>query len=69
MVMDLNSMGFVKWILDLNNPTVKGKELDEFQAKYKVLSPEEVRYAFQVSRKDLMNILSNTIPCVGCRRR
>ncbi|XP_054262620.1 gametogenetin-binding protein 2-like isoform X2 [Macrosteles quadrilineatus] len=68
MVMDLNSMGFVKWILDLNNPTVKGKELDEFQAKYKVLSPEEVRYAFQVSRKDLMNILSNTIPCVGCRR-
>uniref|UniRef100_A0A1B6EK34 Gametogenetin-binding protein 2 n=1 Tax=Cuerna arida TaxID=1464854 RepID=A0A1B6EK34_9HEMI len=63
MVMDLNSMGFLN-----DNPIVKGKELDEFTTKYKVLSPEEVKFAFQVNRKDLLSILSQTIPCVGCRR-
>lgn len=64
MVMDISNLGFVN-----DNPMVKGKELEEFTNKYKVLSPKEVRLAFQVNRKDLLNILSQTIPCVGCRRR
>lgn len=64
MVMDLNSMGFV-----YGNPIVKGKELDEFMVKFNVLSPEEVQFAFQVDRKDILNNLSQTVPCVGCRRR
>ncbi|XP_075220164.1 gametogenetin-binding protein 2 isoform X2 [Lycorma delicatula] len=63
MVMDLNSMGFV-----YDNQTVKGKELEEFLEKYKILSYQEVRSAFQVTCKDILTVLGQTIPCVGCRR-
>lgn len=64
MVMDLNSMGFV-----YDTPTVRGKELDTFLDMYNVLSQSELRQAFEVECKDIMSILSQAIPCVGCRRR
>lgn len=63
MVMDLNSMGFV-----YDTPTVRGKELDKFLDMYNSLTPSELRQAFEVEFKDIMSILSQTIPCVGCRR-
>ena len=64
MVMDLNGMGVV-----CDNPVVRGKELDEFVRKFNVLSPSEVKSAFEVTMKDLLAILGQTVPCVGCRRR
>lgn len=64
MVMDLNTMN-----LGCDNPVVKGKALEEFSRKYNVLTIDEVREALQVNCKDLLSILSQTVPCVGCRRR
>ncbi|XP_066905805.1 gametogenetin-binding protein 2-like [Halyomorpha halys] len=63
MVMDLNSMGFV-----YDTPTVRGKELEKFLDMYNSLTPSELRQAFEVEFKDIMSILGQTIPCVGCRR-
>lgn len=55
--------------LGCDNAIVKGTALDEFSRKYNVLTIDEVRDALQVSCKDLLSILSHTVPCVGCRRR
>lgn len=55
--------------LGCDNPIVKGNALEEFSRKYSVLTISEVRDALQVSCKDLLSILSQTVPCVGCRRR
>ncbi|XP_063221976.1 gametogenetin-binding protein 2 isoform X2 [Bacillus rossius redtenbacheri] len=63
MVMDLTHMGLM-----CDNPTVRGKELENFQCKFTVLSPEELESAFMVTFPDLMHVLSQTVPCVGCRR-
>lgn len=57
-------MGFV-----YDTPTVRGKELDKFLDMYNSLTPSELRQAFEVEFKDIMSILGQTIPCVGCRRR
>lgn len=54
--------------LGCDNPVVKGNALEEFSRKYNVLTIGEVRDALQVSCKDLLSILSQTVPCVGCRR-
>lgn len=54
--------------LGCDNPVVRGKALEEFSRKYNVLTIEEVREALQVNCKDLLSILSQTVPCVGCRR-
>lgn len=64
MVMDLNGMGLV-----CDNPMVRGKELDDFLRKFNVLTSPETKSAFEVTCKDLLGILSQTVPCVGCRRR
>ncbi|KAL1140636.1 hypothetical protein AAG570_000566 [Ranatra chinensis] len=63
MVMDMNSMGIV-----YDNPSVRGKELDKFLDMYNTLTLQDVRQAFQVNCKELLSILSQMIPCVGCRR-
>nr|CAD7391999.1 unnamed protein product [Timema cristinae] len=63
MVMDLNYMGFI-----CDNPTVRGKELEEFTRKYNVMTQSELKKAFSVGYHDLMQVLSQTVPCVGCRR-
>lgn len=64
MVMDLNTIGL---IFD-NNP-VKGKALEEFMKKYNVLTPTDITSAFEVPCKDLLTIINQIVPCVGCRRR
>ncbi|XP_023720325.1 gametogenetin-binding protein 2-like [Cryptotermes secundus] len=63
MVMDLNGMGLV-----CDSPMIRGKELDDFLRKFNVLTPSEMKSAFEVTCKDLLGILSQTVPCVGCRR-
>jgi len=52
-----------------DNPVVRGKELDDFLRKFNVLTSSELKCAFEVTCKDLLRILSQTVPCVGCRRR
>lgn len=64
MVMDLNGMGLV-----CDSPMIRGKELDDFLRKFNVLTSSEMKNAFEVTCKDLLSILSQTVPCVGCRRR
>jgi hypothetical protein len=64
MVMDFNGMGLV-----CDSPVIRGKELDDFLRKFNVLTSSEIKRAFEVTFKDLLGILSQTVPCVGCRRR
>ncbi|XP_071446547.1 gametogenetin-binding protein 2-like [Hetaerina americana] len=63
MVMDLEDP-----YLESDKPMVRKKELEIFLRKFNLLTPEEQKAAFQVDRKDLMALLSQTVPCVGCRR-
>ncbi|XP_058445588.1 gametogenetin-binding protein 2-like [Malaya genurostris] len=63
MLMDLNSKGLI-----FDQPAIDGMELEEFTKKYQLLSPAELRASLQVSTADLMSILSQNVPCVGCRR-
>lgn len=62
--MDISDLGAI-----CNNPTIRGKPLDEFIKKLSILTKEEVKASFEVTCKDMLAILSKTVPCVGCRRR
>lgn len=64
MIMDLNNLGYIN-----ESPLVKGKQLEEFMRKLEMLTKEEVKASFEVTHKDILSILSQTVPCVGCRRR
>lgn len=64
MVLDLIEVDFM-----CEEPKIQGKEKDIFLKKFSMLTPEELRDAFQVSCKRLLDIVSEIIPCVGCRRR
>ncbi|CAB3371759.1 Hypothetical predicted protein [Cloeon dipterum] len=62
-------------ILDLTNSNIigegttsKGKDYETFLSLYSLLSFEDINKAFRVNCKDVLDILSQTIPCVGCRR-
>lgn len=61
--MDLNTKGLV-----FDHPYVKGKDLEEFTRKYNILSSEERKISLEVSRTDFISVLSQSVPCVGCRR-
>ncbi|XP_018327336.1 gametogenetin-binding protein 2-like isoform X2 [Agrilus planipennis] len=63
MVMDLRSMG-----LACDNHQVKSKELEEFNRKMNILTKEELASALQVTRSDMLHVLNQVVPCVGCRR-
>lgn len=52
-----------------DNPQVKGREYDDFMRKYKVLTTDELKVALRVDASDIFNVLNQSIPCVGCRRR
>lgn len=64
LVMDLKSMGLV-----CDNQQVRGKELEEFTRKMSVLSAQDLSQVLQVTRGDLVHVLNQAVPCVGCRRR
>ncbi|XP_062552982.1 gametogenetin-binding protein 2-like [Armigeres subalbatus] len=63
MLMDLNSKGLV-----FDQPLVRGQELDEFTRKYRVLTPAELRLSLNVPTIEFTSVLSQNVPCVGCRR-
>lgn len=63
MLMDLNSKGLV-----FDHPPVKGQELDEFMKKYRLLTPAELRLSLHVPSLEFTSVLSQNVPCVGCRR-
>lgn len=52
-----------------DHPVAKGKQLEEFTKKYNMLSKEEIKNSFEASCKDLLSILGQAVPCIGCRRR
>ncbi|XP_011330593.2 gametogenetin-binding protein 2-like [Ooceraea biroi] len=73
--MPLNIEGSLSMIMDLcglnmicNSPLIRGKSLDEFTRKLDMLTKEEIKASFKVTDKDVMAILSQVEPCVGCRK-
>lgn len=62
--MDLNELDLVR-----ENVSLKSKDIEDFFKKYNFLSAWELKSAFQITIKDIVNILSESVPCVGCRRR
>lgn len=64
MIMDIKRLGAI-----CDNPVIRGKHLTEFTKKLEILTKEEIKASFEVSCKDMLTILSETVPCVGCRKR
>lgn len=62
--MDLNELDLVQ-----ENVPLKNKDIEEFLKKYNFLSQWELKTAFVITIKDIVSILGESIPCVGCRRR
>lgn len=56
-----------KLCFDLHSP-IRGKDLAKFVQKYNVLSRQELREALTVEVSNFMDILKQTVSCVGCRR-
>ncbi|XP_059615137.1 gametogenetin-binding protein 2-like [Phlebotomus argentipes] len=63
MLMDLNTKGLV-----FDHPTVRGRDLEEFLRKYAILTQDEFKRSLQVSCEEFTSVLSQSVPCVGCRR-
>lgn len=62
-MMDLGARG-----LTFDQNVVKGPELASFETnKYKLLSREELKKSLEVGRQQFAQLLSATVPCVGCR--
>lgn len=64
MVMDITGLKALR-----ESPLVKGKQVDEFGKKLNLLTNEEKKASFEVACKDMLSILDQTVPCIGCRRR
>lgn len=65
MIMDLNNAGLL-----CDDPrAVSAKELEDFLRKYKMLNADEIAKSFRVTCEDIILIVGQTVPCVGCRRR
>lgn len=65
MIMDLSSKGLV-----FDHPLITDeRELEDFgQKKFKLLSPNEIKSSLSVTTTEFQNVLSQVVPCVGCRR-
>lgn len=48
---------------------IKQKELEHFVQRFSRLTKDEVAVEMMVTSKDIMNLLTHMVPCVGCRRR
>ncbi|XP_054747875.1 gametogenetin-binding protein 2-like [Anastrepha obliqua] len=64
MLMDLSSKG-----LCIDNPQIRGRELEIFTRKFKLLSAEELRQSLEIDSVTFVSLLNQCVPCVGCRRR
>ncbi|XP_020293016.1 gametogenetin-binding protein 2-like isoform X3 [Pseudomyrmex gracilis] len=67
--------GNVTMIMDISNleaiydsPLVRGKQLDDFMRKFDMLTKKEIKASFKITCKDIVAILGQAEPCVGCRR-
>ncbi|WAR02768.1 GGNB2-like protein [Mya arenaria] len=47
---------------------MKCKDMERFVQRFGALSKDEVAVAMMVTSKDIMNLLTHLVPCVGCRR-
>ncbi|GAB1866733.1 Gametogenetin-binding protein 2-like [Camponotus japonicus] len=63
MIMDISNLKAVS-----DSPLVRGKQLDEFTRKLDMLTKEEIKASFEITCKDMLTILGQTEPCIGCRR-
>lgn len=48
---------------------MKPKEMERFVQKFHALSKDEVAVALMVTNKEILSMLTQMVPCVGCRRR
>jgi hypothetical protein len=48
---------------------IKCKDMERFVQRFSALSKDEIAVAMMVTSKDIMNLLTHLVPCVGCRRR
>lgn len=62
--MDVKSSGIV-----CDNQQLRGKDLEEFAQKWSCLSEKQLQRALQITKSELMHVLNQNVPCVGCRRR
>ncbi|KAG5683430.1 hypothetical protein PVAND_012711 [Polypedilum vanderplanki] len=63
MVMDLESKGLI-----FDRELIEGEAFIEFDKKFRLLKPVEIRNSLTVTTSDFQNVLGQTVPCVGCRR-
>ncbi|XP_058794088.1 gametogenetin-binding protein 2-like [Phymastichus coffea] len=63
MIMDISGLKALR-----ESPLVQGRQLDEFSKKLNLLTMDEKRASFEVSCKDMLGVLDQTVPCIGCRR-
>lgn len=47
---------------------IKCKDMERFVQRFSALSKDEIAVAMMVTSKDIMNLLTHLVPCVGCRR-
>lgn len=62
--MDLKSVALIS-----DNQPVKGKELEDFTKKMSQLTESELSDALEVNKSEILHVLNQGVPCVGCRRR
>jgi len=65
--MDLSNEDLVQEVKQI--PPLKVQSLDSFVKKYRMLSKRELQDILKVSIKEILDIMSESIDCVGCRRR
>ncbi|XP_049823669.1 gametogenetin-binding protein 2-like isoform X2 [Aethina tumida] len=63
LVMDVQGSGIIS-----DNKILRGRELEEFERKWRVLSMTELDNALHINKDELMHVLNQNVPCVGCRR-
>jgi len=66
LVMDLSNEDLVQEVKQI--PPLKVQSLDSFVKKYRMLSKRELQDILKVSIKEILDIMSESIDCVGCRR-
>lgn len=64
MLMDLSNKG-----LCIDSPQIRGRELEIFTRKFKLLSADELKLSLEIDSVTFVSLLNQCVPCVGCRRR
>lgn len=62
-------MKAVGMICDIHHVKAKAKELEDLTRKVNMMSGRELDSALQITHSDLLHVLNQSVPCVGCRRR